>query len=236
MIKEFNNVECRESAIIYQSNFEQIKKLFAQDPQMAGELAIALCEVALTGQHSSDNYIVDIMLENFKVVSSKNKTKYDKTLDVKRQKKILDQQLDKIADLLDKGLTQTKIAAKLGTTKQTINNRVKLIRAEFPELLSSKNCLTLDKNDNELSSKDTEVKLEMLDEKCEMLDVSSAVKRVKCVKSNDNVNDNDNIEMFASQTFPVISLDELNHMGVSYEWIKEGMVKINGTGKICKIL
>jgi transcriptional regulator len=57
------------------------------------------------------------MLENFKVVSSKNKTKYDKTLDVKRQKKILDQQLDKIADLLDKGLTQTKIAAMLGTTK-----------------------------------------------------------------------------------------------------------------------
>jgi hypothetical protein len=76
--------------------------------------------------------------------------------------------------------------------------------------------LTLDKNDNELSSKDTEVKSEMLDEKCEMFDVSSAVKRVKCVKSNDNVNDNDNIEMFASQTFPVISLDELNHMGVSY--------------------
>ena len=139
--------------------------------------------------------------------------------------------------MLDKGYNQTKIAAALGTTKQTISNRFKLIRAEFPELLSSKNCLTLDKNDNDLADAASEVKQKTLDCINELLDESSDVKRVKSVKpnDNDNDNDNDNVELIASQSIPVISLDELNHMGVSFERLSGDRVKIVSTGKICKL-
>jgi DNA-binding NarL/FixJ family response regulator len=84
---------------------------------MAGELAISICEMALTGQCSSDNGMIDIILENFKVSSNKNKAKYDKTLEVKRQKKINDQSLDKIAILLDKGYNQSQIARQLNISK-----------------------------------------------------------------------------------------------------------------------
>lgn len=236
MIKQFNDVEMRESAIIYQSNFEQIKKLYLTDPVMAGELAISICEMALTGQCSSDNGMIDIILENFKVSSNKNKAKYDKTLEVKRQKKINDQSLDKIAILLDKGYNQSQIARQLNISKQTISNRVKLIKSEFPELLSSEFCLTLDKNDNDSDGQGLEVKEKTLDTHLTTLDLSSRVKPVKSVKSNENENDNDNIESFAERkTVPLVSLEELNQMGVEYENISDSQVKIVKTGNICQV-
>lgn len=244
MIKKFNDVETRESAIIYQSSFEQVKKLYSTNPQMAGELAIALCEVALTGQHSSDDATIDIILETFKVVSSKNKEKYDKTLEVKHQKKIVDQKLDKIAILLDKGCNQTQIAQQLGTTKQTISNRIKLIRNEFPELLSSEFCLTLDKNFAQPANAESQVKQNLLDDTLpefdstlQMLDVSSPVKSVKSVKCTDTDTVTDTVSNFVCDkiAYPLISLFELNQMGVEYEFIDEGLVKIVKTGNICQV-
>lgn len=49
MINQFNDVEARNSGIIYKSTLEQIKKLYAVDPEQAGELAIAAIELVLTG-------------------------------------------------------------------------------------------------------------------------------------------------------------------------------------------
>jgi hypothetical protein len=49
MIKEFNNVETRKSGIIYRGTFNAIKDLYAQNPEMAGELAISAIELVLTG-------------------------------------------------------------------------------------------------------------------------------------------------------------------------------------------
>ena len=75
------------------------------------------------------------MLENMKVVSGRNKTKYDKKVEVQKQKKINDQQLDLIAEMYLDGMKQKDIAVRLKTTPQTISNRMALIRTEFPELL-----------------------------------------------------------------------------------------------------
>ena len=41
MIEMFNDVPMRDSGIIYNSVFEQIKKLYSVDPEKAGELAIS---------------------------------------------------------------------------------------------------------------------------------------------------------------------------------------------------
>ena len=48
MIEYFNDVEVRDSAVIMSSVFEQVKKMYAMDPEMAGELAISAIELVLT--------------------------------------------------------------------------------------------------------------------------------------------------------------------------------------------
>ena len=138
MIKEFNNATARDSAVIYNSTMEQIKKLYAVNPQQAGELAISAMELALTGQFSSDDFMVDVILQDMKVVNAKSAAKYEKKVEASRQDKITKQQLDLIAELHLQGLKQKDIAARIGTTQQTICNRLSLIRAEFTELLEEK--------------------------------------------------------------------------------------------------
>lgn len=135
MINSFNENECRKSAIIYNSTFEQIKQLYAVNPVQAGELAISAFELALTGQISSDDFYVKLMLENIKVVNEESKAKYDKKVEAQKQKKISEQQLDVIAAYYLNGMKQKDIAIKIGTTPQTISNRLATIRADFPELL-----------------------------------------------------------------------------------------------------
>ena len=61
MINQFNDVEARNSGIIYKSTLEQIKKLYAVDPEQAGELAIAAIELTLAGQFSSDDVIIELI-------------------------------------------------------------------------------------------------------------------------------------------------------------------------------
>ena len=157
MIKEFNEVETRDSAVIYQSGLVQIKKLFAQDPVLAGELAICMCEVALTGQHSSDNMMIDIMLENLKVVSAKNKDRYDKQKEAKRDKYIRENKLTEIVEMLEAGSSQTEIAKKLGITKQAVSKKVRKIREEYPELLSTRTKNLVDDLSTESQPESTEL-------------------------------------------------------------------------------
>lgn len=162
MIYNFKDSQIRDSAIIYNSTFEKIKKLYTQNPEQAGELAIAAIELALTGDFSSDDFMIDLLLEEMKVIGKKNQAKYDKKLQANREKKIEEQQLRVIADLYLSGMKQKDIAIKIGTTPQTISNRLNTIRIDFPELL--KNQENQENQSNQVYDNDNE---------------------------NDNVNDND---------------------------------------------
>ena len=135
MIKEFREEKARDSAIIYNSTWEQIKKLYAKSPEQAGELAISAIELALTGQISSDDFMIELLLENIKVVNERAQSKHDKKVEGQKQKRIEEQKLDIIAELYLQGIKQKDIATKIGTTPQTISNRLATIRTEFPELL-----------------------------------------------------------------------------------------------------
>ena len=73
-----------------------------------------------------------------KVIAARNGAKYDKKVEANRQWKIKEQQLDTIAELHLRGLTQKQIAERIGTTQQTICNRLATIRAEYEELLQEK--------------------------------------------------------------------------------------------------
>lgn len=140
MIKEFNDVYPRDSAIIYASELEQIKKLFAEDPVLAGELAISAMELALTGQISSDNLIVQLSLEPMFKIGKQAKESYDRRKEIAQDKKIRQYRLDEIADMLNQGYNQSQIARALGTSRQTISNRIKIIQKDFPQLIGGQGC------------------------------------------------------------------------------------------------
>lgn len=131
----FNDVPVRKSGIIYNSTLEQIKKLYSVNPEQAGELAISAIEMTLTGQFSSDDMIIELMLEPAKVMTQDNKDKYDMKVMSAKQKKINDQKLDQIADMMQKGFKQREIAERLGLTQQIVSYRWGIIKAQYPELL-----------------------------------------------------------------------------------------------------
>ena len=164
MINNFKENEHRESAVIYYSTFEQIKKLHARNPEQAGELAISAIELALTGELSSDDFTIELLLENIKAVNEKNKVKYDKKVESQKQKKIEDLKLMQIAELHKQGLKQKQISDRLGIPQQTISYRLGIIRSEYPELIEenkdftnstnfTKNTNTDNDNDNDNDNK-----------------------------------------------------------------------------------
>lgn len=82
MISKFKNNGARKSALIYLSNFEQVKELYEDDKEMAGELAISIMEMALTGEISSNNKIIRLMLKNFEVSSYSGYISYTSPNDI----------------------------------------------------------------------------------------------------------------------------------------------------------
>ena len=158
---EFKDLDYRDKAIIYHTTLDQIKKVYEKNPQQAGELAIAAIEVALAGEHSSDDYMIDVILEQAKYLSTKNKESYEKTVDAKKEKRITELQLREIVELMNQGFNQTQIGAKLGTTKQNISKRVGIMRTSFPELLTTSQQNLVDNN---LTTQSKPSKLKMVDD------------------------------------------------------------------------
>ena len=105
MIEQFNDVEMRNSGLIYDSTFNQIKQLHAMDPELAGELAISAIELVLTGGISSDDPMINLMLEPMKKINQNNHIKYDNKVETSKQKKIQELHLDKVAELMLAGYT-----------------------------------------------------------------------------------------------------------------------------------
>lgn len=136
MINEFKYPVIRDSGIIYNSTFEQIRQLYEVDPEMAGELAISAIELVLTGGVSSDNMMVGVMLEPMKKIGERNAARYEAKVESTKQKKIREMRLQEIADLVIAGRKQREIGEILGLSQQNVSYRVNLIRTQYPELLA----------------------------------------------------------------------------------------------------
>ena len=107
------------------------------DPEQAGELAISAIELILTGDMSSDDVNIKIMLAPLRKITEVNVTKYETKVENKRQKKIAEMKLDKIADLLAAGYKQREIGERLGLSQQTVSYRIDVIKKNYPELLQT---------------------------------------------------------------------------------------------------
>lgn len=135
MIESFNEVEVRNSGVVLSSMFDQIKKMYAVDAELAGELAISAIELVLTGQISSDDTMIDMLLAPAKVITDNNVQKYEARKEGSKSKKIKEMKLDDIAGLYKMGVRQKEIAERLHLTQQTVSYRLGLIKTSYAELL-----------------------------------------------------------------------------------------------------
>jgi hypothetical protein len=55
---EFKDLPIRDTASIMKGQFEQVKMLYKENPQLAGELAISMMEQALCLDYSSTDFTV----------------------------------------------------------------------------------------------------------------------------------------------------------------------------------
>lgn len=135
MIQDFKNLPIRDSAIVYKAGLEQVQKLYEKDPMLAGELAISLLELSLKGDISSDDFTIDLLLQDTRYLVKKSNGKYDRSIEAKRQKAISEMKLAEIAAMHKQGASQQTIADTLGETQQTISYRLKRIVEDYSELL-----------------------------------------------------------------------------------------------------
>jgi len=136
MINEIkDNKSIKDSGVMYVSTWNQIKTLYATNPQLAGELAISAFELLFTGEISSDDIMISCLLENTKYLNEKNTKNYNNTKEAREKKKI--ETLKNVADLYLKGLKQKDIAERLNISQQTVSKRLKEIKEEHPELLET---------------------------------------------------------------------------------------------------
>ena len=136
MIEQFKENEVRNSGIIYNSTFAQIKQMYEVDPERAGELAISAIELVLTGELSSDDMMISMLLEPMRKINENNQVKYETRVESAKTKKMVDMKLDKIAEMVNRGKKQREIGEALGMSQQTVSYRVSLIKTSYPELLT----------------------------------------------------------------------------------------------------
>ena len=64
MIYQMKNSEIRDSGIIKSSVLQYIRQLYKVNPEKAGEFAISAIELALTGEISSHDAMIKVVLAN----------------------------------------------------------------------------------------------------------------------------------------------------------------------------
>ena len=144
MITDFNLDACRDSAVIYSSVLEQIEMLYEDDTELAGEFAIAAIQTVLSGDTTTDNKMIKVMLNQLQQSALKNQERYELSRESKREYKAKDLRLDEIAELVNEGMSVREIEQQLDIPKSTVSYRFGIIKKDYPELLSNEvsNCPT----------------------------------------------------------------------------------------------
>lgn len=102
----------------------------------------------MTGDYSSDDFMVKFAMANHSVIAERNKIKYDKTKEANRIAKADKERLREIAELTGQGYSQKYIADRLGVSQGTISRRLNTIRIEYPEFNELCTLCNLCTNDN----------------------------------------------------------------------------------------
>ena len=240
MIKKFKENPIRATGVINRGMFEQVKMLYMQNPAAGGELAISLMEQVLTGDHSSDDFMVEFAIANHKETIERNQTRYDASREAKHE--AIEDSLREIAELYNQGFKQAEIARKLKMTASNVSKKVSKIRKEFPNLLKDGNVSNVSTVSGNLESLETlgnvsnvdsvsnvEETLESVENVSKNLETLNDVSNVSKVDDVSNVSGNMEIletNLESQETFPKFpSFQSFQHVNVNDN------VNVNVAGK-----
>ena len=82
-IKEFKNTPIKDSSIVFRTSFEKVRELYPEYPELAAELAMSVLELSLTGDFSSDNIMIKMMLKETKEITDRNNKKWEESKESK---------------------------------------------------------------------------------------------------------------------------------------------------------
>ena len=159
----------KDTALINLVDFENAIDLYEDgEVEKALELMFGVTILGLGGKFETDDKEIRRLLKNREYTAEKSNKAYCNKVKSEEEKRIEKLQLREIAGMLENGVTQQVIADTLGVSLKTIEYRIKVMKAEFPNIYSSsmKTLKTL-KNPKKPQYNDN---------------------------VNDNVNDNDNVK------------------------------------------
>ena len=193
------NIENRikDTAIVNLTDFENAIDLYEEgEIEKALELMFGITVLGLGGDFETDDREIRRLLRNREYTVVKSNEAYCNKVKAEEEKRIEKLQLKEIAEMLSNGVTQKVIADTLGVSLKTIEYRIKVMKAEFPNIYSAsiKTLKTL-KNPKKPQYNENENENENVN-----VNVNENV--------NENDNDNENVKVSAEGQKKLAELDK----------------------------
>ena len=180
----------KDTALINLVDFENAIDLYEDgEVEKALELMFGVTTLGLGGKFETDDKEIRRLLKNREYTAEKSNKAYCNKVKSEEEKRIEKLQLREIAGMLENGVTQQVIADTLGVSLKTVEYRIKVMKAEFPNIYSAsiKTLKTL-KNPKKPQYNDN------VNDNVNVNDNEKEKEKAKKPKNlNDNVNVNDNV-------------------------------------------
>ena len=128
----------KDTALINLVDFENAIDLYEDgEVEKALELMFGVTTLGLGGKFETDDKEIRRLLKNREYTAEKSNKAYCNKVKSEEEKRIEKLQLKEIADMLSNGVTQQVIADTLGVSLKTVEYRIKVMKAEFPNIYSA---------------------------------------------------------------------------------------------------
>ena len=128
----------KDTALINLVDFENAIDLYEDgEVEKALELMFGVTILGLGGKFETDDKEIRRLLKNREYTAEKSNKAYCNKVKSEEEKRIEKLQLKEIADMLSNGVTQQVIADTLGVSLKTVEYRIKVMKAEFPNIYSA---------------------------------------------------------------------------------------------------
>lgn len=128
----------KDTALINLVDFENAIDLYEDgEVEKALELMFGVTILGLGGKFETDDKEIRRLLKNREYTAEKSNKAYCNKVKTEEEKRIEKLQLKEIADMLSNGVTQQVIADTLGVSLKTVEYRIRVMKAEFPNIYST---------------------------------------------------------------------------------------------------
>ena len=128
----------KDTALINLVDFENAVDLYEDgEVEKALELMFGVTILGLGGKFETDDKEIRRLLKNREYTAEKSNKAYCNKVKSEEEKRIEKLQLREIAGMLENGVTQQVIADTLGVSLKTVEYRIKVMKAEFPNIYSA---------------------------------------------------------------------------------------------------